>query len=69
MRLPRRVPWASVSELEQVCSWIFTDEFDLKAKRLAVDRVSVMTSTLIEYFRLKLTNLFRQITSLQHGET
>ncbi|KAH7104697.1 Las1-domain-containing protein [Auriculariales sp. MPI-PUGE-AT-0066] len=34
MRLPRRVPWAALSELEQVCTWIFSDEsaHDSRAK-------------------------------------
>ncbi|KXN81109.1 Protein LAS1 [Leucoagaricus sp. SymC.cos] len=40
MRLPRRVPWASASELDQVCAWIYTDEHDLVAKSLAVNRLS-----------------------------
>ncbi|KAG9314700.1 Las1-like-domain-containing protein [Chiua virens] len=40
MRLPRRVPWAHISELEQVCSWIYTDEEDLEAKTLAINRLS-----------------------------
>lgn len=40
MRLPRRVPWASLSELDEVCSWIYTDETDLEAKVRAVNRVS-----------------------------
>ncbi|KAI0697141.1 Las1-like-domain-containing protein [Cytidiella melzeri] len=47
MRLPRRVPWASLAELDQVCSWIYADENDLDAKILAINRLSawkVMTA-------------------------
>ncbi|KAJ7596704.1 Las1-like-domain-containing protein [Mycena floridula] len=40
MQPPRRVPWTSIPELDQVCSWIFSDENDLEAKRLAVRRIS-----------------------------
>ncbi|KAH0838638.1 Las1-like-domain-containing protein, partial [Lanmaoa asiatica] len=40
MRLPRRVPWAHIGELEQVCSWICADEEDLEAKTLAINRLS-----------------------------
>ncbi|KAI0651506.1 Las1-domain-containing protein [Trametes meyenii] len=40
MRLPRRVPWQDLSELEQVCGWIYADENDLDAKRLAVNRLA-----------------------------
>ncbi|KAJ7462768.1 Las1-like-domain-containing protein [Mycena galericulata] len=41
MRLPRRVPWTSIStELDQLCSWIFTDENDLESKRKAINRLS-----------------------------
>ncbi|KAG6885721.1 hypothetical protein C0993_010894, partial [Termitomyces sp. T159_Od127] len=40
MRLPRRVPWASLSELEQICAWIYTDENDIDAKILAINRLS-----------------------------
>ncbi|KAF5356105.1 hypothetical protein D9756_004030 [Leucocoprinus leucothites] len=39
MRLPRRVPWVSISELDQVCAWIYTDEHDLDAKLLAINRL------------------------------
>ncbi|KAF9021510.1 Las1-domain-containing protein [Hymenopellis radicata] len=39
-RLPRRVPWTSIAELEQLCSWIFTDENDLDAKVMAVQKIS-----------------------------
>lgn len=39
MQLPRRVPWASLSELEQLCSWIYADETDLHSKQLAVNKV------------------------------
>ncbi|KAG2123607.1 Las1-like-domain-containing protein [Suillus clintonianus] len=40
MRLPRRVPWANISELDQLCSWVFMDEGDLEAKRFAINRLS-----------------------------
>jgi len=48
MRLPRRVPWAHLGELEQICSWIFTNEEDIEAKIQAVNRVrGSMVSSLI----------------------
>jgi ribosomal biogenesis protein LAS1 len=40
MRLPRRVPWANINELDQLCSWVFMDEGDLESKRFAINRVS-----------------------------
>ncbi|KAJ7770825.1 Las1-like-domain-containing protein [Mycena maculata] len=41
MRLPRRVPWTSINtELDQLCSWIFTDENDLESKIRAINRLS-----------------------------
>ncbi|KAG1749642.1 Las1-like-domain-containing protein [Suillus paluster] len=40
MRLPRRVPWVNISELDQLCSWIFMDEGDLEAKQVAINRLS-----------------------------
>lgn len=40
MRLPRRVPWANINELDQLCSWVFMDESDLEAKRFAINRLS-----------------------------
>ncbi|KAI0374539.1 Las1-domain-containing protein [Pilatotrama ljubarskyi] len=40
MRLPRRVPWQDLGELEQVCGWIYADANDLDAKRLAVNRLA-----------------------------
>ncbi|KAJ7693686.1 Las1-like-domain-containing protein [Mycena rosella] len=40
MRLPRRVPWTSIAELDQLCSWIYTDETDLDSKTTAINRLS-----------------------------
>ncbi|KAJ6501686.1 Las1-like-domain-containing protein [Mycena vitilis] len=40
MRLPRRVPWTSIIELDQLCSWVFTDETDLESKAKAVNRLA-----------------------------
>ncbi|KAG5339894.1 Protein LAS1 [Termitomyces sp. T112] len=45
MRLPRRVPWASLSELEQICAWIYSDENDIDAKILAINRLSAWKAT------------------------
>jgi hypothetical protein len=44
MKLPRRVPWTSISELDQVCSWIFADDSDSVSKTLAINRVSSVHS-------------------------
>ncbi|KAF8334244.1 Las1-like-domain-containing protein [Cantharellus anzutake] len=38
--LPRRVPWASISELEEVCSWIFSDAADEVSKRKALAKLA-----------------------------
>ncbi|KDQ54841.1 hypothetical protein JAAARDRAFT_209051 [Jaapia argillacea MUCL 33604] len=53
MRLPRRVPWTSITELEQVCSWIYSDENDLAqlgsaARRLSAWRVSTVLPHALE---------------------
>ncbi|KAG2160136.1 Las1-like-domain-containing protein [Suillus bovinus] len=40
MKLPRRVPWANINELDQLCSWVFMDEGDLEAKQFAINRLS-----------------------------
>ncbi|KAH6916792.1 Las1-like-domain-containing protein [Coprinopsis sp. MPI-PUGE-AT-0042] len=40
MRLPRRVPWASIGELEQICGWIYADENDYHAKTMAINRLA-----------------------------
>lgn len=58
MRLPRRVPWAYVGELEQVCSWIYADEEDLETKTLAINRVSSTTPHASKVIR----------SSYQHGK-
>ena len=39
MRLPRRVPWASLSELEQLCSWIYAEEAAPDSRLRAIHRV------------------------------
>ncbi|KAF8526244.1 Las1-domain-containing protein [Hysterangium stoloniferum] len=40
MRLPKRVPWSDVSEVEQLCSWVFSPEADGSTKMLAVNRLA-----------------------------
>ncbi|CAA7259974.1 unnamed protein product [Cyclocybe aegerita] len=40
MRLPRRVPWASLAELDQVCAAIYGDENDVDAKIFAINRIA-----------------------------
>ncbi|KIK71399.1 hypothetical protein GYMLUDRAFT_79471 [Collybiopsis luxurians FD-317 M1] len=40
MKLPRRVPWSSIAELDQVCAAIFADENDLDAKTFAINRLA-----------------------------
>ncbi|KAJ7071478.1 Las1-like-domain-containing protein [Mycena amicta] len=44
MRLPRRVPWASIAELDELCAWIYTDEADINAKTKAINRLSAWRS-------------------------
>lgn len=36
---PRRVPWASISELDELCTWIFSDAADDTSKRGALSKV------------------------------
>lgn len=66
MRLPRRVPWARVDDLEQVCSWIFTDEHDVQTKILAINKVSVP----LDYnsaFSFPQLSAWKAITALPHA--
>ena len=42
MMLPRRVPWKSLEELDEVCSWIYSPEADDKSKQAAVHRVGIV---------------------------
>ncbi|KAJ7814152.1 Las1-like-domain-containing protein [Mycena olivaceomarginata] len=51
MRLPRRVPWTSIAELDQLCAWVYTDETDFESKTKAINRLSA----------------WRAITSLPHA--
>ncbi|KAJ3813060.1 Las1-like-domain-containing protein [Lentinula lateritia] len=39
MKLPRRVPWASVGELDEVCVAIYADESNLESKIFAVNKL------------------------------
>ncbi|PPQ63705.1 hypothetical protein CVT24_004285 [Panaeolus cyanescens] len=40
MRLPRRVPWSSLSELDDICSCIYADQDDIAAKKQAINRAT-----------------------------
>lgn len=66
MRLPRRVPWANIGELEQLCSWIYTDEADLEAKTLAINRVS-STSPATFLSQLFQLSAWKAVTPLPHA--
>lgn len=44
MRLPRRVPWASLDDLNQVCIWIYYDDSE-ESKILAIQTLSAWKAT------------------------
>ncbi|KAH7340513.1 Las1-domain-containing protein [Rhizoctonia solani] len=39
MALPKRVPWAALAELDELCTWIYSDETDITSKQLAKNRL------------------------------
>ncbi|KAJ1310142.1 hypothetical protein OPQ81_006887 [Rhizoctonia solani] len=39
MALPKRVPWATLAELDELCTWIYSDETDTATKQLAKNRL------------------------------
>ncbi|EUC67296.1 Las1-domain protein [Rhizoctonia solani AG-3 Rhs1AP] len=39
MALPKRVPWATLAELDELCNWIYSDETDIASKQLAKNRL------------------------------
>jgi ribosomal biogenesis protein LAS1 len=41
MRLPRRVPWASLTELDQLCSYIYAEDVHDNSRNLAIERVCI----------------------------
>lgn len=51
MRLPRRVPWSSLAELEQLCASIYADELDLDSKIFAINRVCIPSLVLKKVLR------------------
>ena len=57
MQLPRRVPWPPLSELEQLRSWIYSDEADPRNRQLAVNKVTTSPFS------------FQLFTSLIYGKT
>src|SRR6266852_6368735 len=42
MRLPRRVPWASLTELDQLCSYIYAQDVHDSSRNLAIERVCIV---------------------------
>nr|GAT43690.1 predicted protein [Mycena chlorophos] len=44
MRLPRRVPWATIGELDELCTWIYADESDVDAKVNAINRLTAWSN-------------------------
>jgi hypothetical protein len=41
MQLPRRVPWASLAELDQLCSYIYARDVHDSSRDLAIERVCI----------------------------
>lgn len=39
MSIPKRVPWATLAELDELCAWIYSDNSDITRKQLAKNRV------------------------------
>ena len=44
MQLPRRVPWATVAELDQLCSWIYAEDAHDSSRNLSIERVRITRS-------------------------
>ena len=42
MQLPRRVPWASLAELDQLCQYIYAQDAHDSARNLAIERVRIL---------------------------
>jgi ribosomal biogenesis protein LAS1 len=70
MRLPRRVPWSSRAELDQLCSYIYgTQDVHDSSRNLAIERVC--TAPICKYLysltkRIKLS-AWRFMTPLPHA--
>jgi hypothetical protein len=41
MQLPRRVPWATVAELDQLCLWVYSGDVHDSSRNLAIERVRI----------------------------
>jgi ribosomal biogenesis protein LAS1 len=67
MRLPRRVPWASITELDEVCSWIFGDDCDIQSQTLAVQRVRIVVPLSSLALTLCKLSAWGAITTLPHA--
>lgn len=68
MRLPRRVPWSSITELDQVCSWIYSDENDMEAKVQAIQRVCSSPLHPVEFELIgEQLSAWKAITTLPHA--
>ncbi|CUA72480.1 Pre-rRNA-processing protein las1 [Schizosaccharomyces pombe 972h-] [Rhizoctonia solani] len=39
MALPKRVPWANLAELDELCNWVYSDQTDIASKQLAKNRL------------------------------
>ena len=52
MQLPRRVPWASLAELDQLCSYIYAQDAHESSRDLAIERVCIARNAQIVSFCL-----------------
>jgi hypothetical protein len=57
MSLPKRVPWETLAELDELCSWIYGDQTDTSFKQLAKNRVRNWLFYPVSYRLIKISAL------------
>jgi hypothetical protein len=54
MAVPKRVPWATLDELDELCTWIYSDDTDITRKQFAKNRVCKRLLIVLHKLKLEL---------------
>ncbi|KAF4607063.1 hypothetical protein EYR38_001120 [Pleurotus pulmonarius] len=68
MKLPRRVPWASLDDLDQVCTWIYYEDSE-ESKLLAIQTLSAWKATTALPHALDSTLSLLAVTQQDNSQT
>jgi ribosomal biogenesis protein LAS1 len=67
MYLPHRIPWASISEVDEICGWVYGDASSPDTRTLAIERASCLFISATFFLTESQLSAWKAITALPHA--